>query len=179
MASVGTLRPIGLRRRLPWALGLAERMNIRPATAADADAISALIAGTAHHFMLDPSGRGAERFLEGIAPQAILGYVASPNFYYLVAVSGSDVVGAVALRDGRHLFHLFVAPDWQRQGIARALWSAAMKGAATDPEAFTVNSSPNAVAVYEKFGFTPTGPRTEMNGIAFIPMKDAAMAQQA
>ena len=154
-------------------------MNIRHATAADADAISTLIAKVAHHFMLDPSGRGAERFLEGIKPQAILGYIAGPNYHYLVAVSDTEVVGAVALRDGRHLFHLFVAPDWQRQGIARALWSAATKGLAPDLEAFTVNSSPNAVAVYEKFGFTPTGPRTEMNGIAFVPMKAAAMPQSA
>ena len=153
-------------------------MNIRPATAADANAISSLITEAAHHFMLHPSGRGSERFLEGITPQAILGYVVSPNYYYLVAVSGPEVVGTVALRDGRHLFHLFVAPDWQRQGIARALWSGAMKGAAPDLEAFTVNSSTNAVAVYEKFGFTHTGPRTEMNGIAFIPMKAAAVVRQ-
>ena len=172
--------PSALRAPAPVNQGVrpAERMNIRPATAADAKAISSLIAETAHHFMLHPSGRGAERFLEGITPQAIAGYVASPSYYYLVAVSGPEVVGAVALRDGRHLFHLFVAPNRQRQGIARALWSAAMKGAAPDLEALTVNSSPNAVVVYEKFGFTPTGSRTEMHGIAFIPMKAAVLARQ-
>lgn len=126
--------------------------------------------------MLDPGGRGAERFLAGITPQAILGYVTSTHFHYLIAEDGADLAGAVALRDGRHLFHLFVAPAYQRQGLARALWAAVQQGAAKDLETFTVNASPNAVAVYERLGFTAHGPRTEVNGIAFVPMKTAATA---
>lgn len=149
-------------------------MNICLATTNDAEAISALINASAHHFLQDPSGRGAERFFEGITPQAILGYITSPNFHYLIAETDNHLAGAVALKDGRHLFHLFVAPAYQRQGVARALWTAAKLGAAKDLEAFTVNSSPNAVVVYERFGFTATGPRTEMNGIAFYPMKAVA-----
>jgi len=151
-------------------------MHIRPATTQDAEAISALINASAHHFLLDPSASGAERFLAGITPQAILGYITSSNFHYLIAEDGPNLAGAVALRDGRHLFHLFVAPTHQRQGLARALWEAAKQGAAKDLKVFTVNSSPNAVAVYERFGFAAIGPRTEMNGIAFVPMEAAATA---
>ena len=151
-------------------------MHIRPATTQDAEAISALISASAHHFLLDPSGRGAERFLASVTPQAILGYITSSNFHYLIAEDGPNLAGAVALRNGRHLFHLFVAPTHQRQGLARALWEAAKQGAAKDLKVFTVNSSPNAVAVYERFGFSATGPRTEMNGIAFVPMEAAATA---
>lgn len=154
-------------------------MHIRPAGTQDAEAISALINDSAHHFLLDSSGVGAERFLAGITPKAILGYITSPNFHYLVAEDGTDLVGAVALRDGRHLFHLFVVPTHQRQGLGRALWAAAKQGAAKDLENFTVNSSPNAVAVYEQFGFSVNGPRTEMNGIAFVPMKADATAWSA
>jgi ribosomal protein S18 acetylase RimI-like enzyme len=149
-------------------------MHIRPATTQDAEAISALINASAHHFLLDASGRGAERFLAGITPQAILGYLSSASFFYLIAEDGNDLAGAVALRDGRHLFHLFVAPTHQRQGLARALWAAAQRGAAKGLKTFTVNASPNAVAVYERFGFAAVGPRTEMNGIAFVPMEAAA-----
>eukprot|EP01041_Mallomonas_annulata_P014620 gene14620-31104_t len=151
-------------------------MHIRPAKTQDADAISALINASAHHFLLEPSASGAERFLAGITPQAILGYITSSNFRYLMAEDGTELAGAVALRDGRHLFHLFVAPTHQRQGLARALWEAAKQGAATDLKIFTVNASPNAVAVYERFGFAATGPRTAMNGIAFVPMEAAANA---
>ena len=151
-------------------------MHIRSATTQDAKAISALISASAHHFLQDSSGSGAERFLEGITPQAILGYITSSNFHYLIAEDGTDLAGAVALRDGRHLFHLFVAPAYQRQGLARALWAAAKQRAAKDLETFTVNSSPNAVPVYERLGFIATGSRTEMNGFAFVPMKAVATA---
>ena len=61
-------------------------MNIRTATLEDAEAVSALINGSAHHFMLEPCGHGAQRFLEGISPQAIRGYITNPNFHYLVAL---------------------------------------------------------------------------------------------
>jgi ribosomal protein S18 acetylase RimI-like enzyme len=151
-------------------------MHICSATTQDAAAISALISASAHDFLLDSTSSGSEQFLAGITPQAILGYITSSNFLYLIAEHGTDLAGTVALRDGRHLFHLFVAPTYQRQGLARALWAAAKQGAAKDLETFTVNSSPNAVAVYERFGFTANGPRTEMNGIAFVPMKAVVTA---
>ena len=151
-------------------------MNIRPAKTQDAEAISALINASAHHFLLDSSGKGAERFLAAITPQAILGYISSSNFHYLIAEDGTGLAGAVALRDGRHLFHLFVSPNHQRQGLARTLWEAVKNCAARDLKTFTVNSSPNAVAVYERFGFVVSGLRTEVNGIAFVPMEAAATA---
>ncbi|MGY0194131.1 GNAT family N-acetyltransferase [Leptothrix sp. BB-4] len=146
-------------------------MDIRKAVPADVDAISALVAGLAHHFLLDPAGQGAERFLESVSPEAIRGHVTAPNFLYLVAVDQSRIVGAASLRDGRHLFHLFVATSHQRQGIARALWNTLRSDAPAGIEAYTVNSSPGAVPVYEGFGFVATGPRTERNGIAYVPMR--------
>ena len=39
------------------------------------------------------------------------------------------------------------------------------------PEAVTVNSSPFAVKVYEKLGFTATGSRQVSDGIVYIPMR--------
>jgi predicted GNAT family N-acyltransferase len=37
-----------------------------------------------------------------------------------------------------------------------------------------VNSSLNAVAVYERFGFVRSGQQVQTHGIAFVPMKLAA-----
>lgn len=148
-------------------------MRIRPAAAADAAGISALILGVSGFFTLHPDGEGAEAFLATLAPQAIAGYLASPDYRYLVAEDAGVLAGVVAIRDNRHLYHLFVAQGVHGQGLARRLWTAAMDAAlrAGNPGEFTVNSSPYAVPVYERFGFVPTGPRVEAQGIAFVPMK--------
>lgn len=131
----------------------------------------------AHFFTLEPNGRGAERFIASITPEAISDYINDPSFYYVAAFQGEDLAGVAALRDGRHLFHLFVAPVFQRQGLARQLWATVMAKMATNPEGITVNSTLYAVPVYERFGFVATGPRVEMNGIAFVPMRARPMPE--
>ena len=148
-------------------------MRIRRATPADAEAISALILGVSGYFTLHPDGVGAEEFLETISPDAIRGYLTSPDFAYRVAEDEGGLGGVVAVRENRHLYHLFVAPSGHRRGLARRLWTGAMEAAlrAGNPGEFTVNSTPYAVPVYERFGFVPTGPRVETKGIAFVPMR--------
>jgi GNAT superfamily N-acetyltransferase len=148
-------------------------MIIRPATPADAAAISALILGVSPSFTLRPDGEGAEDFLATLAPDAIAGYLASPEYAYRVAEEDGAPAGVVAVRENRHLYHLFVAPSFQGRGLSRRLWDAAMDAAlrAGNPGEFTVNSSLYAVAIYEKFGFRPTDPRVEQHGIAWVPMK--------
>jgi GNAT superfamily N-acetyltransferase len=148
-------------------------MIIRSATPADAAAISALILGFAPSLTLRPDGEGAETFLATLAPDAIAGYLASPDYVYRVAEEDGALAGVVAVRENRHLFHLFVAPSFQGRGLSRRLWDVAMDAALRtgNPGEFTVNSSLYAVPVYEKFGFRPTGPRVEQHGVASVPMK--------
>lgn len=148
-------------------------MHIRPATPADAGAISALIHSVSDYFTLRPDGEGAEEFLATISPDAIAGYLASPAFAYRVAEENGALAGVVAIRDNGHLYHLFVSPAHHGRGLARELWETAMRAAldAGNPGEFTVNSSIYALPVYERFGFAPTGPRMEAMGIAWIPMK--------
>lgn len=123
-------------------------MQIRRADEDDAEAISALIQGLTHCFTLSPDGVGAEAFVDG------------------------RLAGVVAIRDRSHLYHLFVAAEFQKRGLARTLWNHAKQAAllAGSARIFTVNSTPHAEPVYERFGFQATGPRVEANGIAFIPM---------
>lgn len=148
-------------------------MHIRPATADDAAAISALILGVSQFFTLHPDGEGAEDFLATVSPEAIAGYLASPAYEYRVAEEAGALAGVVAVRNNAHLYHLFVAPAFHGRGLSRQLWDAAREAAlrAGNPGEFTVNSSLYAVPVYERFGFQPTGPRVDQHGIAFIPMK--------
>ena len=44
---------------------------------------------------------------------------------YHVAEDAGRLVGVVAVRDNKHLYHLFVAEPHQGQGLARELWSVA------------------------------------------------------
>jgi len=149
------------------------RMHIRPAISHDAEAISALIRSVAHYFTLHPQGQGTEEFLKTITGEAIDGLIHAAHFRYFAGFMGDDLAGVVAIRDDKHLYHLFVSPQFQRQGLASQLWAHAKADALRrgNPGEFTVNSSPFAVPVYAAFGFVPVGDKVETHGIAFVPMK--------
>lgn len=77
------------------------------------------------------------------------------------------------LRDYCHVSLLFVDPIHQRNGIGLMLVNAALrliKIHAPEVREVTVNSSPNAVDAYKRFGFRVTGDLQFKNGIAFVPM---------
>ncbi len=84
-----------------------------------------------------------------------------------------QLAGVVAVRHTTHLFHLFVAPRFQRRGIAWQLWELAegVAVAAGNTQGFTVSATRVAVPVYQRFGFVATGPVVEKNGIAYVPMQ--------
>ena len=146
-------------------------MQIERALPEDATAISGLVMSVAHHFLLDPQWRGAEGFLQSVTPAAIERYIASPEFAYFKAVVQGHIAGVVAVRGHTHLYHLFVRPGQQGKGLARQLWHHAQSEATNPAGVFTVNSTPHAKPVYEKFGFRAIGERVETMGIAYIPMR--------
>ncbi|HEY0023092.1 MAG TPA: GNAT family N-acetyltransferase [Longimicrobium sp.] len=149
-------------------------ITIREATTDDAGHISALIASLARYFLADPDRpQDAAAFFETITPLAIADSIASGRYRYHLAESAGELAGIVGVRDAGHLYHLMVAEPFQRQGIASQLWDLAKRAAADDGNTgrFTVNSSVNAVPVYERFGFRATGAVQVQNGIAFMPME--------
>jgi len=148
-------------------------MIFRAAMVSDAAAISELVLGFRHEYLLDPTGKGAEEFLTSVSAEAERGYISSSRYYYLVGEVEGVLVGVIALRDGTHVFRLFVARHFQRQGIARGLWSRARQalGPVDQAMTFTVNSSPKAVPVYRRLGFEQTSPQMEVHGIAVVPMR--------
>jgi GNAT superfamily N-acetyltransferase len=148
-------------------------MEFRTGSPADAEAIAALIASFQSELTDDPSGAGAEEYLASVSVEAERGYLASERYRYLLAYSDSQLAGFIAIRDGCHLFHLFVERSHQRQGIARRLWERALRelGTTSSDGGFTVNSSLSAVPVYDAFGFVPAGSIQSMHGISFLPMR--------
>src|SRR5436190_22636678 len=117
-------------------------MDIRVGSPSDAEAVAGLIACFQSELTDDPSGTGAEHYLASVSVQAEREYLASERYRYLLAFSGSQLAGFIAIRDASHLFHLFVARSHQRQGIGRSLWERALRElcASSSDGRFTVNS---------------------------------------
>jgi ribosomal protein S18 acetylase RimI-like enzyme len=148
-------------------------MEIRAATADDAPRISTLVHDLAGKYIVHEfSEEGASRLLESMSVAAIRTYLES-GYRYHVAEENGELAGVIAIRDNRHLYHLFVSECFQGKGVARRLWESA-KAASLDagnPGVFTVNSSRYAVGLYEKFGFVRQSEAVDVSGVICIPMK--------
>ena len=148
-------------------------MELRAATTKDSESISKLVCRLSAKYIAGEFSQQGETFLlESMTPAAIEKYIQS-GYRYHVAEEEKQLVGVVAVKDNSHLYHLFVAQDYQRQGIATSLWQLAKQTCLEDgnPGEFTVNSSTYAQDVYKRLGFVAqSGPR-EKNGVIFIPMK--------
>jgi GNAT superfamily N-acetyltransferase len=102
----------------------------------------------------------------------------SKPHYALVATAAQEggaeeIVGVGEVRSFEHLSMLFVHPDWHRHGIAGELFArllAEVRSQNPELERLTVNSSPFAVPIYERFGFEVTGEPITISGIIHIPM---------
>lgn len=147
--------------------------TIRHATLCDAQQISQLIQSVAHFCTFHPSGEDAEGFLMSITEASISGYIVNPDFIYIVAFIDSKLVGAAALRNGNHLYHLFVDANLHRCGIGIQLWKylKTLAVSSTQAEIFTVNASLMAVPFYERLGFKPQSLPIAEKGVVFVPMK--------
>ena len=134
--------------------------------------IAALLEQLARRYITVEFTPSAEaKFLKSNDVASINTFMTS-GFRYWVAERNGSLVGFVGVRDHSHLYHLFVAESEQKHGIARALWQTAERAcrAAGNTGRFTVNSSNNAVGVYEAFGFVRAGPPQNSDGVLFNPM---------
>ncbi len=142
---------------------------LREATVADAAAISALVCELTRRWIApDCTPDGAARLLRMLAPDRTVRRM-DEGFRYLLAQRGHVLIGVAALRPPAHLFHLFVAEEAQRQGLARRMWQT-VQAWVDLPEPITVNASRHALAVYRKLEFEATGPELCEHGIVFTPM---------
>jgi ribosomal protein S18 acetylase RimI-like enzyme len=148
-------------------------MTIREANATDAEAVSDLVSALSDKYIAsDLSAEGRVALLRSMTPDAIRKYM-NTGYRYHVAEARGQIVGVVGVRDNKHLYHLFVAEDYQGKGVARALWHIAKQSSelAGNSAEFTVNSSQYAKGLYEKLGFVAQSGPVEKNGVVFIPMK--------
>ncbi len=119
------------------------------------------------------SEEGVETFFDYANPKALSERFLKDHFI-LVAVEKQALVGMIEIRNNRHISLLFVEPMQQQKGIGKGLLERAIAlSRQSDPESkgLTVNSSPNSVEAYKRFGFAPTDSFREKNGIQFMPMR--------
>lgn len=148
-------------------------IHIRPMTDADVAGVSRLLRALAARFIVrDMAPEDADRFLNENDENGVRGFLAR-GYVYHVAEAGDELAGFIGLRDGVHVYHMFVDERWHRRGIARALWAKARRVALTPdhPGHFTVNASDYAVPVYAGWGFVPTAARQCVRGLHFTPMR--------
>ena len=148
-------------------------LKIRAATPEDSESISKLVWRLSAEYIVEEfSQQGKATLFESMTPAAIRKYIQS-GYRYHVAEVKKQLVGVVAVKDNSHLYHLFVAQDYQRQGIASSLWHLAKQVCLEhgNPGEFTVNSSTYAQDVYKSLGFVAQSGPQDKNGVIFIPMK--------
>lgn len=148
-------------------------MQIRPILDKDIPAVARLMRTLSEEFIVHESTtEAAASFVRENDEAGILNFIDAGIVYRVAEIDGR-VVGFIAIRENRHLFHMFVDKAYHRRGIARQLWEVARKAAieAGNPGVFTVNSSNYALPVYEKLGFVRTEPTRETNGLYYNPMR--------
>lgn len=95
------------------------------------------------------------------------------NSFMLVARHENQIIGVTEFRNDCHIRLLFTDEAWHSHGVARTLINSAIiicLQENKDIKKITVNSSPFAVPIYEKLGFTATGPERAIDGMCFTPM---------
>ena len=136
-------------------------------------AVCELIARVFGEFLApEYSDLGVAGFLDYARPD-MMQRRAEEDHFVLVATIGDQLVGAIEIREHRHVSLLFVDGAYQRCGIARELLTRALgRCRQRNPQVaeVTVNSSPYAVPIYARFGFAQAKPEQEDLGIRYVPM---------
>ncbi|ONI46069.1 hypothetical protein AN641_00270 [Candidatus Epulonipiscioides gigas] len=112
----------------------------------------------------DYSEQGINTFKNYIADEAMMFEL---EFYG--AFKDDELLGIIAMRNKNHLTMLFTKKEHHKKGVAKLLFNHILQ--ITDEKIFTVNSSPYAVEIYHKLGFTDTDNEKEINGIRFTSMQ--------
>lgn len=122
----------------------------------------------------DYKQEGIDEFKKFISPENITIRCDNGHFFVVCCKNDSEIIGVIAMRDNSHIALLFVKKEYHRKGIARNLINIALeKCCNTDQflQTITVNSSPYAIAIYERMGFEKIDFEQEVDGIRFTPMK--------
>jgi len=120
--------------------------------------------------------KGRRNFKEYADPGPMVSRVRS-NHFVLVAVEegrNAEMTGVIEVRDHCHVSLFFVDPDRQGKGLGGELLQRSLeicRSVKPDLNELTVNSSPNAVEIYERMGFEIFRKEQNINGVRSTPMR--------
>ena len=143
---------------------------VRIANSSDAERISSVILETSLECCFGEHEPCPAWYKESVAASEIRKLIGSEDYYWLVALQESEIVGVLSIKNQKHVKYYFVLPGLQGRGVGRELWSEANKRSMFASQV-SVRSSINAVAVYERLGFMKTETEAEFDGIRYQPME--------
>lgn len=139
----------------------------------DAEEVHGLVKKVFDRFVAqDFDQKGIEQFYEIISPESILKR-REENHFALIATVNKNIVGIIEIKANDHISLLFVDEEFHKKAIAKTLLKKTIDLCLENKPGLTemsVNSSPNAVEIYEKLGFKQKGPEQLFEGIRFVPM---------
>jgi GNAT superfamily N-acetyltransferase len=120
----------------------------------------------------DYSQEGINEFFKYLTPKHVA-YRLEHEHFILVASDLDVMVGAIEVRKNYHISLLFVRKEYQKRGIAKKLFELSVdrcRRFKPDITFIEVNSSPYAVSIYKKLGFTEIKAEQTVNGMRITPM---------
>lgn len=143
-------------------------MAVRNMTPQDLDTVSALcIESFTTSVAGSLSDRGIATFQQLASSASLAGRMHADNLMLVFEAAGT-LRGVIEFKEGRHVAMLFVDPRHQRQGVGKALLTAALQYARADT--VTVRASLSSVPAYLSYGFQCTGGAAESAGLVYQPM---------
>ncbi|MBR0566888.1 GNAT family N-acetyltransferase [Azoarcus sp. L1K30] len=143
--------------------------EIRQAQEDDVSDVAELIYSTSVTCCFTPEQACPDWYRESVQPIQIAKLLKSEQMVWLVAALEQTLVGVLAVSDRSHVKYFFVHPAYQKLGIGKQLWHAAL-GSGALGDMLTVRSSLFAVPVYESLGFTAIEPPKSFNGMHYQTM---------
>jgi GNAT superfamily N-acetyltransferase len=147
-------------------------MDIRKATLADTVPISNFVSDLSTKQIASELGEGGIETLLASMDYSSTGERLKNGWLHLLAMTSNRIAGIVVVKPPTHLYHLFVRTDLQRSGVGRLLLAAAYEHTliAAASKLMTVNSLPNAVGAYRRFGFETAGDIFDDGGVRHQPV---------
>jgi len=117
--------------------------------------------------------KGVDTFLDYAEASAMAKRLESDSHFGFTSKDENRIAGYIEVRGNEHISLMFVDKEYHIKGICRELFGLAKSECLIrNPELkqISVNSSPYAVTVYERLGFSAIDVEQEKNGIRFVPM---------
>lgn len=145
----------------------------RPMTPADIPAVSQLVACVFDIFVAPEYSPGGVQEFHRYITEAAFETRFNGDYFNMVAVANTEIVGMIEMRNHEHISLLFIDPAYQHQGIARTLVTQAIHLCQLYRPALSeisVNSSPFAVPFYKRVGFSQIGDQQVSDGMIYVSM---------